>query len=56
MRELCGGSACTTLVLSGGGGVVRGNASPMVGNASEIIPRAMHASLLRNNLSESLVT
>ena len=36
--------------------VVRADASPTVGNVSEIIPRTMHASLLRNNFSELLVT
>ena len=41
--------------VSDGGGVVNSDASPTVGNWSEIIPRATRASLLRNSLSESLV-
>ena len=36
--------------------MVKGDASPTVRNISEIIPSAMHASLLRNNFLESLVT
>ena len=35
--------------------MVNSDASPTVGNLSEVIPRAMHVSLLRNDLSESLL-
>ena len=41
--------------VSDSGGVVNSDASPTVRNWSQIIPRATHASLLGNSLSESLV-
>lgn len=58
MRELRGVFVVLLSVLSSVAlpEVVTGVASPTVGNVSEIIPNAMHASLLRNSLSESLVT
>ena len=60
VSALCGVCFGVVLVFPGhasdSGKVVKGDVSPTVGNVSGIIPRATHASLLRNNLSESLVT